>query len=167
VLFTSSSQPQTESILLVKFNSDRSLKTLHIKNCPRDPQTCHHNWEIFTMATFAIKQPFTYLMSCAFPREDSCLYTTCFLHASGLVGKENIQVMVMMAMLLMKMIMMMVMMMMMMMAMLLLLLMMMMMMMVRMMVGMILMVRMMVMMMVMVMMMMMMMLMMVIYARCC
>ena len=115
MLFTSSSQPQTESILLVKFNSDRSLKTLHIKNCPRDPQTCHHNWEIFTMATFAIKQPFTYLMSCAFPREDSCLYTTCFLHASGLVGKENIQVMVMMAMLLMKMIMMMVMMMMMMM----------------------------------------------------
>jgi hypothetical protein len=133
VLFTSSSQPQTESILLIEFNSDRSLKTLHIKNCPRDPQTCHHNWENFTMATFAIKQPFTYLMSCAFPREDSCLYTTCFLHASGLVGKENIQgshiMMVMMAMLLMKMIMMM-----MMMAMLLLL-MMMMMIMVRMMVG--------------------------------
>ena len=36
-------------------------------------------------------QPFTYVLSCVFPREESCVHNTCFLHASGLVGKGDIK----------------------------------------------------------------------------
>jgi hypothetical protein len=35
--------------------------------------------------------PFIYVMSYVFPREESSVFTTCFVHVSGLIGNEDIK----------------------------------------------------------------------------